>query len=88
MNKPKNSNQTVIVKSTEENPEPLELIAKAIIQVADAFKKIEAGPLKRKTVVLLLQDQTSLSQKAINSILDVAPKLADHYVKFLPKSTK
>jgi hypothetical protein len=77
--------QTITVKVNEQNPEPLELIAKSIIEISDAFKKIETGPLKRKTIVLLLRDVTGLPQRDINAILDAAPKLKDYYVKELKK---
>lgn len=79
----KASTQTITVKVKEENPEPLELIAQSIIDLAEAFKKIETSPLKRHTIVLLLKDRTGLSQRDINAVLDAAPKLADYYTKFL-----
>jgi hypothetical protein len=75
--------QTITVNVKEENPEPLELIAKSIIDIADAFNKINSGPLKRHTIVLLLQDATKLSQRDINKVLDAAPKLKEYYVKQL-----
>jgi len=77
--------QQITVKVKEENPEPFEIIAQSVIDLSEAFKKIEAGPLKRRTVVLLLQDATGLPQRDINKILDAAPKLKDWYVKELKK---
>lgn len=53
--------QQITVKVKEENPEPLELLAQSIIDLSEAFRKIEAGPLKRRTIVLLLQDATSFT---------------------------
>lgn len=82
----KTSKQTITVKTNEENPEPLELIAKSIIDLSDAFKKIETGPLKQKTIVLLLQDVTGLPRTAISKILEAAPRLKDYYVRELKKN--
>lgn len=77
--------QTITVKSDEQNPEPLELIAQSIIEVADAFQKINNSRLKRRAVVLLLKDMTNLGVREIELILDCAPKLKDYYTKQLPK---
>jgi hypothetical protein len=77
----KSGTQTIAVKSDEQNPEPLELIAKSIIELSDAFKKIEEGPLAEKTIVLLLQDATGLTQRDIKAILHAAPRLKNWYVK-------
>ncbi len=74
-------NQTIIVKVNETNPEPLEVLAKSIIEISDAFKKIQAGPLQRRTIVLLLKDYTGLAGRDIEKILDAAPKLKDYYLK-------
>jgi hypothetical protein len=82
----KAQNQTITVKVNEENPEPLVVTAKAIIEISEAFIKINNSPLKRRAVVLLLQDATKISQRDINLILDVAPKLKDFYVKEVKKS--
>jgi hypothetical protein len=77
--------QTITVKVNEENPEPLEVIAQSIVDISDAFKKINESRLSRKAVVLLLQDLTRLSQRDINLVLDAAPKLKQFYVKDVKK---
>lgn len=81
----KSKTTTITVKSNEENPEPIELIAKSIIEVSDAFAKIEQSQLKRRAIVLLLQDATGLGQGQINKILDAAPKLKSFYLKEIKK---
>lgn len=73
--------QTITVKANSENPEPLEVLAKSIIDVADAFKKINNSQLKRRTVIILLQDMTGISQTQIGKILDAAPLLKETYLK-------
>ncbi len=81
MKKPILKDQIITVKVNEQNPEPLELIAKSIIELSDAFQKINSSSLKRRTIVLLLQDETKLPQKDINAILDAATKLKDTFLK-------
>lgn len=78
-------NQTITVKVDEENPEPLELLAKSIIEISDSFTKILAGPLQRRTIILLIKDYTGLAQWQIEKILDAAPKLKTYYLKELKK---
>ena len=73
--KPELKSKTITIKTAEENPEPLELIAAAILQVADGFDKINSSKLKRRAVVLLLQDVTKMSATAINRVLDSASDL-------------
>ncbi len=80
--------QTITVKTDEQNPEPLELIAKAIIDVSDAFDKINKSQLQRRTVVLLLHDLTKIPKGQIEKILDNAPKLKGWYTKEIQKAEK
>lgn len=80
-----NTKQTITVKSNEQDPEPLELIAKSIIELSDAYAKINNSRLKKRAVVLLLKDMTGLGMHEIETILDAAPRLKDFYTKALPK---
>lgn len=80
------NNQTVKIKSNEENPEPIEIIAQSVIEIAQAFKKIEASKLSRRAIVLLINDKCSCGISAINEVLDVIPKLEKFYIKDLPKT--
>jgi hypothetical protein len=77
--------QTITVKTDEQNPEPLELIAQSIIEVAEAFQKINNSRLKRRAILVLLKDITGLGMREIELILDTAPELKDYYTKQLPK---
>lgn len=78
--------QTITVKSNEENPEPLELIAQSIIQVSEAFAKINSSRLKQRVVVLLIRDMNaSLKISDIEAVLNAVPKLKDHYIKQVVK---
>lgn len=71
----------IIVKKDEVNPEPLEVIAKSIIEVADACAKMNSSKLNRRAILLLLKDLTGLPMADIGKVLDAAPKLKDHYLK-------
>lgn len=78
--------QTITVKSSEENPEPIELIAQSIIDISDAWKKIENGRLAKRAIVLLIKDRcVGIGITEIETILNVVPKLKDFYIKQLPK---
>jgi len=75
--------QTVQIKTSEENPEPMELVAQSIIDIAQAFEKIQNGRLAQRAVILLLHDATGIGKGDIKTILDVAPKLKDIYTREL-----
>lgn len=81
MNKVK---EKITVKLDDLNPEPIELIAKSIIDVAEAFQKINNSKLKKRAIVLLLQDSigsTNITRTQIELVLEHAPKLKDIYLK-------
>ena len=65
----------------EENIAPA-LLAKAICDVADAAKTILGGPLKRRAIVVLLQDSIGpgITKKQIEQVLDAAADLKRSYV--------
>lgn len=66
----KQSTQTIKVKSDAQDPEPLELLAKSIIDVANGFEAI---------------NKSMLEMNDIEKILDAGPKLKAHYIKSVPK---
>lgn len=76
--------QTIKIKSNEANPEPLEIIAKAIIDVSNAFEAIQKSRLSQRAVVLLIHDKTKIAQRDIIEILDIVPRLKDIYLKKIP----
>lgn len=71
----------VSVKLNEKDPEPVELIAKSIIEIADGFAKINASKLNRRALLILLKDSTGLGMSEIGKVLDAVPKLKDMYLK-------
>ena len=44
--------QTITIKTNEENPESVELIADSIIKISDAFEKMKNSKLKFKFLAL------------------------------------
>ena len=85
------ANKTITVKSNEENPEPLELIAQSIIQIAEAYKKVNDSRLRKRAILLLIKDAIPAKYKVgineIELVLDAAQSLKAHYIKDLPKPT-
>lgn len=78
-----NKKQTT-AQAMQENPEPLELIADSIIQIAAAYEKINASRLQQRVIVLLIKDQCkSISLFNIEQVLNTVPKLKDYYLKKL-----
>lgn len=75
----------VTVKRNEENPEPMEIIAKSIIDIAAAFKKLENSRLQSRAILLLLKDATGISMGEIDKVLKAAANLEKTYIKSAKK---
>lgn len=72
-----------IVKD-EENPESLELMAKSVIEVAEASKKLLNSGLTKRAIIILLQDGIGpgkINKTQIELVLDNLPRLKAWYVK-------
>lgn len=72
----------ITVMVDEKNPEPVEILAKSIIDVSDAAKKMLSGRLKKTTIVILLQHACGnrVTRQQIEEVLDNAAKLKDLYL--------
>lgn len=44
------------------NPEPIELLAKSIVEISDGFAKLNAASLNRRAIVTLLMDMIPSGQ--------------------------
>jgi hypothetical protein len=58
MTSPKDKNapeREVVVKQDEQKPVPVEVMADAIVAISQGMKKVMAGPLNEKAIVLLIQ---------------------------------
>ena len=72
-----------IIKS-EEDPESAELLAKSIVQVSEAAKKMLSAGLTERAIIVLLQDQigaANISRVQIRLVLENLPRLKAWYVK-------
>lgn len=78
--KPTLTQKTITVKTDEKNPEPLEVLAQAIIDVATAFEKMNNGRITQHAIVVLLKDSTGLSQRDIKAVL-VACENLKRYIR-------
>jgi len=74
---------SVKVKRNEENPEAVEVIAQAIIDLSRGATKILSGRLNRKAIVLLLQSAcgtTQISRWQVELMLDNLKELEKLYI--------
>lgn len=73
----------VIIKRSEENPEPTEIMAEAIIKISQAFEKIRNGRLTERALVVLIHDSISppVSKSTIRAVLDSIADLKNQYIK-------
>lgn len=82
----------IIVKQNEENPVPVEIMAEAIIAISQGVKKLRAGPLNERALLLLitnaapmagksLYSRTPVSQKHVKAVLAGIEQLEREYLK-------
>ncbi len=71
----------VIVKQDDEKPVSKEVLAKAIVDLSSAAKRLASSGLNRKAVVILLNAQTGITQRDINLILDSMESLQTTYLQ-------
>jgi hypothetical protein len=72
-----------IVKDVE-NPENVELLAKSIIKVAEAFETLLNTPLRQRAIEVLLHDvigASKISRTQIRLVLENLPRLKGCYIK-------
>lgn len=67
--------QDVTVKRNEQEPEPLELVAAAILKVADGIDRMRGAGLSDRAIQVLLHDITGVAKRDIIAILNAGPKL-------------
>lgn len=75
---------TIKIVKDELNPEPVELLAKSIIQVSDGFQRFLDTSLNQRALIILLHDgigASHITRKQIKLVLDNLPRLKAWYVK-------
>ena len=77
----KQTTPPVKVKLDEKNPEPVEIIAKAIIDIDAGIKKVLSSSLKKRAIMLLIKDASGVSYSNIEKVLNALDNLRSTYVK-------
>lgn len=70
----------ITVVQEEENQVPVEVMAKAIVDISNALIRINLSGLKRKALVILLSHSTGQTQKAVAAVLDGLDNLKRDYL--------
>lgn len=69
------------IKQNPEKKIPVEILAQHIQILAGVGKKLAGSRLKEKTILVLLQHSTGISQKDIKQVLDALSQLEKTYLK-------
>lgn len=72
---PKMARKTITVKVNEQNPEPEEIIAQAIIDCADGLDRLKNSRLSERAILVLLRDVTGLPIADIRKLLNAGKEL-------------
>jgi hypothetical protein len=73
-----------IIKQEKDKEIPVEILAKAIVEVAEAAKKLQNSRLSKRAICLLIKDSmtgTGIPMKDIQTVLDCAANLDKRYIK-------
>lgn len=73
------SKVTVVQKPGDEIP--TEIIARSIREISDGMKKVRAGQLNDRALVLLIQAASGVNQREVRSVLSALDNLAQTYLK-------
>lgn len=76
---------TVVVKQDEESPIPAEIMAQAIVDIAQAAKAISRCGLNRKAIVVLISHNSKLPQYTVELVLNNLEYLEETWLK--PRKT-
>ena len=74
----------VKVITDTENPEPVEIIAKSILQIAEGFAKLTKSGLNERALIILLQSHIgagNINQTQIAQVLRTLPELGKLYLR-------
>lgn len=75
---------TVIVKQNEQAPEPAEVIASAIVEIANGMKKLNSTRLKRRAIVTLIHENSKIGRGDIEIVLNNLEALEQTWLKPKP----
>jgi hypothetical protein len=72
--------QIKIVKN-KETPEPIEILAEAVVRIGENMEKLEKSGLNRRGVIALVYDYTKIPKRDIEAVLDSLSKLRGWYCR-------
>lgn len=78
---PKLAEKPRLTVNPGDDPPAPEVMAQAIVDIADGMRKLNASRLKRETIVVLLQHSSKVSQRDIRAVLLALDKLEADYLK-------
>lgn len=78
----------VITQPAEGEEVPAEIIAMAIVELAQAMKRLSATRLKREAIIALLHESSKLPRKTIALVLNNLESLEETWLKPNPKPRK
>lgn len=74
----------LVITKDKEDPIPVEIMERAIVDVAAGFKRMAASKLSKKAIILLVQDSvgsTRITKRQVGEVLDAAANLDRDYLK-------
>lgn len=66
------------------NPEPVEVLARSIIEIAAGMKVLDESKLTRKAIIVLIQARTGLTKRQIADVLDNLQQIDQIWLKSTP----
>jgi hypothetical protein len=73
--------KTVKIVKDPDDPQPLEVMEKAIIDIAEGARKILSSRLNQRAILVLLRDATNEPLVTIERVLNAAASLDKNYLK-------
>jgi len=71
--------QVRVIKS--DPPETKEILAEAITRIGTAFEELQKSGLNRKAIIVLIQAETKLPRRDIETVLNALPRLKGWYCR-------
>lgn len=71
----------VKVKKSEPAPESKEILAEAIVRIGEAFDTLQRNGLNKRAIMVLIQAETRLPMRDIQTVLDALPRLRGWYCR-------
>ena len=71
----------ITIKQDAQKPEPMEVMAGAIVSISEAVKKLKSSPLKPRTLYILIKDTSGVPLSTIEKVFNAAESLEKTYLK-------